>query len=177
MVALVMVFLLACYVLKVFFPEQFVLAIENDAFVKAGNYIDTHAWAEYTFGIFTSFATYWFYLCACCHRWYLKWWECLIVLGVIGASIGLTFVDINLYTALSYSSFVVLPLIFKSDLKTVGVCFSIHLFSQMLTLSIINIPMYMQHINTLTITAVGFESYLWLLLLYFAFNYKKNKEV
>lgn len=176
MIALVVIFLCACYVLKIFFPEQFVLAIENDAFIKAGDYIDSHAWAEYTFGILTSFITYWLYLCAVCRRWYLKWWECLIVLGVIGVSIGFTFVYTMLYSALSYTSFVFLPLLFKSDLKSVGICYTVHIFSQFLTLSIRNLPAYIMHANTLILTAIGVESYIWLVLFYIAFNYKNKEE-
>lgn len=172
MLALVIIFLCALYILKIFIPEQFVLSVEIKVIVDIGNYIDTHAWADYLFGIITSFATYWLYLCAVCKRWYLKWYECLIVLAVIGANIGLTFVDINLYSAFSVCTFILLPLLFKSDLKSVGVCFTIHSISQALTLSIRNISMYMQSINSLTIYIVGLESFIWLLLFYLYNNYK-----
>lgn len=176
MVVLVGVFIFTCYILKIFFPEQFVMAIENETLISIGNYIDTHAWAEYSFGILTSFITYWLYLCAVCHRWYLKWWHCLIVLGVIGASIGLTFVDINVYTAFSVISFIVLPAIIGSDLKSVAICFSIHSLSQCLTLTIRNLPIYMTHINSLILNVVGIESFLWLVLFLFLFNYKNEKQ-
>ena len=178
MIALVVIFLCACYVLKIFFPEQFVLAIENGAFIKIGTYINAHTWADYVFGICTSFITYWFYLCAVCKRWYLKWWECLIVLAVVGANIGLSFVDINIYSSFSVATFVILPFIFKSELKNVAIAFPIHSFSQTLTLTIRNFPVYMTHINSFSIYLVGIESFLWLVLLYLAFNYKdKKKEV
>ena len=70
------VFLTACYVLKFFFPQQFVMAIENPTLISIGQYIDGHQWLFYLFGIFTSFISYWFYLCAVCKRWYLNWWQC-----------------------------------------------------------------------------------------------------
>lgn len=175
MIALVIVFLLACYILKIFFPEQFVMSIENETIITIGNYIDSNAWAYYLFGIATSFLTYWLYLCAVCKRWYLNWWQCLIVLAVIGASIGFSFVDINLYSALSYSSFVFLPMLFKSDLKQVAIVFPIHLLSQSLSLSIRNLPIYMTNINALTIHLLGIESLFWLILFYIYFNYKEKK--
>lgn len=175
MIALVVVFLTACYILKIFFPEQFVMAIENKVLINIGDYIDSHAWADYLFGIITSFITYWFYLCAVCHRWYLKWWHCLVVLGVIGATIGLTFVNYAVYTAFSIASFVILPFIFKSDLKSVAICYPVHLIAQGLTLAIRNLPVYLTHINNLIILAVGIESYLWLILFYFWFNDKEIK--
>lgn len=174
MIALVVIFLISCYILKIFFPEQFVLSVENKTIIEIGNYIDSNEWAYYLFGIFTSFLTYWLYLCAVCRKWYLNWWQCLIVLGVIGASIGLNFVDINLYTALSYSSFIVLPAIFKADLKNVAIVFTIHLLSQALSLSIRDIPTYMLNINSLTLFFMAIETYLWLALFYFYFNFKEK---
>lgn len=174
MIALVIVFLLACYILKIFFPEQFVLSVENEIIIAIGNYIDNNKWAYYLFGIFTSFLTYWLYLCAVCRKWYLNWWQCLIVLATIGISIGLNFIDVNLYTALSYSSFVFLPMIFKANLKQVGIVYSIHLLSQAITLSVRNLTLYLAVINSLNIFILSIDTYLILLLFYLFFNYKKE---
>ena len=175
MIALVIVFLLACYILKIFFPEQFILSVENKTIIAIGNYIDSNEWAYYLFGILTSFITYWLYLCAVCRKWYLNWWQCLIVLAVIGASIGFNFIDINLYTALSYSSFVLLPMIFKANLKEVSIVFSIHLLSQAITLSIKNLTLYLAVMNSLNIFILSIDVYLILLLFYLFFNYKKEQ--
>lgn len=174
MIALVIVFLLACYILKIFFPEQFVMSIENENLIAIGNYIDNNAWAYYLFGIVTSFLTYWLYLCAVCKQWYLKWWQCLIVLAVIGASIGLSFYDETIYSALSYTSFVFLPFIFKANLKEVAITYTIHTFAQHITLSIRDLPLLLTNINSLIFTFITIECYLWLLLFYIYFNYKKE---
>lgn len=174
MIALVIVFLVALYVLKIFFPEQFVMSVENEIIVAIGNYIDSNEWAYYLFGIFTSFLTYWLYLCAVCRKWYLNWWQCLIVLAVIGANIGLTFIDTNLYIALSYSSFVFLPMLFKANLKPIAIVFPIHLFSQALSLSIGNLPIYMTNVNSLTLFVANFECLFWLLLFYIYYNCKEK---
>lgn len=175
MIALVIVFLLACYILKIFFPEQFVMSIENEKLIAIGNYIDNNEWAYYLFGIVTSFLTYWLYLCAVCKKWYLNWWQCLIVLAVIGASIGFNFVDVNLCSALSYSSFIFLPFIFKAELKPVAIVFTTHIFAQFLTTSIRNLPVYIQYYNSLIFAFLTFECYLWLFLFYIYYNYNKEK--
>ena len=175
MIALVVIFLVALYALKIFFPEQFVMSIENETIITIGNYIDSNAWAYYLFGIATSFLTYWLYLCAVCKRWYLNWWQCLIVLAVIGASIGFSFIDINLYSALSYTSFIILPFIFKAEFKPVAIVFTIHIFAQFLTTSIRNLPMYMATLNSLNIVLLSIDLYVWLFLFYIYFNYKKEK--
>lgn len=176
MIALVVIFLTGLYVLKIFMPEQFVLSVENEIIITIGTYIDNNAWAYYLFGILTSFITYWFYLCAVCRRWYLKWYEILTVLVVIGATLGLSVVDVNLYTALSYSSFIFLPLIFNKNakLKDIVICFTIHLFSQALSLSIRNISLYITNPNSITMFLMTLDCYLWLLLLYIYYNYKKE---
>lgn len=175
MIALVIVFLLACYILKIFFPEQFVMSIENETIITIGNYIDSNAWAYYLFGIATSFLTYWLYLCAVCKRWYLNWWQCLIVLATIGASIGLNFVDVNLSSTLSTVAFIILPFIFKAELRPVAIVFSTHMFSQTITLTIRNLPIYLATINSLNIFILSIDMYLWLILFYLLFNYKKEK--
>lgn len=173
MIALVVIFLVALYVLKIFFPEQFVMSIENEKLIAIGNYIDNNEWAYYLFGIVTSFLTYWLYLCAVCKKWYLNWWQCLIVLAVIGASIGFNFVDVNLCSALSYSSFIFLPFIFKAELKLVAIVFTIHIFAQFLTTSIRNLPVYMVNVNSLIFALITIEMYFWLLLFYIYYNYKE----
>lgn len=175
MIALVVIFLIALYVLKIFFPEQFVMSIENETIITIGNYIDNNAWAYYLFGIATSFLTYWLYLCAVCKRWYLNWWQCLIVLAVIGVSIGFSFVDMNLYTALSYSSFIFLPMLFGAKLKPVTIVYLVHLVSQSITLTIRDFNLYFATINSLNIFILSIDCYLWLFLFYIYFNYKKEE--
>lgn len=174
MIVLVIVFLISLYILKIFFPEQFVMSIENEKLIAIGNYIDNNLWAYYLFGIFTSFITYWLYLCAVCRIWYLNWWQCLIVLVTIGISIGFNFIDVNLCSALNYASFILLPFIFKAELKTVAIVFTTHIFAQFLTLSIRNLPMYIATLNSLNIFLLSIDLYLWLFLFYIYFNYKKE---
>lgn len=174
MIALVIVFLLACYILKIFFPEQFVLSVENGTIIVIGEYIDNNAWAYYLFGIATSILTYWLYLCAVCRKWYLNWWQCLIVLGVIGISIGLSFIDITIYSAFSYTSFVFIPFVFKANIKEVAITYTVHTFAQHISLSIRNLPLLIATINSLNIFLLSMDMYLWLFLFYLYFNYKRN---
>ena len=174
MIALVVIFLCACYVLKIFFPEQFVLSVNNETIINIALYIDNNKVLYYLFGILTSFITYWLYLCAVCRRWYLKWWECLIVLGVIGASIGCSFIDANLTSIIGYTAFVFLPFVFKAELKPVAIGYTIHIANQFLTLSIRNLTAYVALVSNLTIFMLSIDMYLWLLLLYITFNYKKG---
>lgn len=175
MIGLVVVFLVALYALKIFFPEQFVMVIENEQFIKIGNYIDTHKWAYYIFGICTSFLTYWFYLCACCRKWKLNWKELIAVFLTIGCNIGLSFVDAQISSVFSLLSMLILPVVFKGDLKYTIIVFCTHYLAQALTLSIRNLPLFVQYMNILIATMLTFEMYIWLILFYVYANYKKGE--
>ena len=174
MIALVVIFLSAFYVLKIFFPEQFVLCIENAKLVEIGNYIDSHKWSYYLFGVITSFTTYWLYLCAVCRKWYLNWWQILIVLGVIGGSIGLSFYDATLTASFGVLSMIVLPLLFKADYRATLIVFSVHYLSQTLTLKIRNLPLYIAYYNSLSFLFLTLEMFMWLFLFYLYYNYKEK---
>ena len=175
MLVLVGVFLVSMYILKIFFPQEFVMAIENERFIQIGNYIDTHQWAYYLFGIFTSFITYSLYCSAVCKRAVLKWWEYLIILATIGASIAFSYVDKEIVTYISIMSFVILPFIFKANLREVAIVYPIHGLAQILTLKIRNLPMYLTNVNSLISFALAFEMYIWLVLFYIIFNLKGGK--
>lgn len=174
MLILIVSFLIAMYVLKFFFPQEFIMAIENEKIINIGNYIDSHAWAYYLFGIFTSFITYSLYCCAVCRRMVLKWWEYLIILITIGASIGFSFIDSEIVLYIGIVSFIILPCIFKAKLREVAIVYPIHSLAQILTLKIRNLPIYIQYHNSLFFALLTFECYLWLILFYIILNLKKE---
>lgn len=175
MIALVVVFLLACYVLKFFFPKQFVMAIENENIVKVGNYVDNHKWLTILCACITSFITYWFYLCAVLKKWYLNWKQVLIVLAVIGATQGLYELDATLSSGFAIVSMLLLPVFFKADLKVSTVVFCIHYLAQTLSLQIRQLPMLLTSVNYATILLLMLEAYFWLILCYLYTNYKKGE--
>lgn len=175
MITLVVVFLIALYVLKIFFPEQFVMAIENEKLVEIGQYIDAHKWLLIACAVITSFITYWLYLCATLNKWKLNWKEIVaILIAILIVQITYEF-DATLSSGLSIISMFIIPMIFNAQLKNVAITFSIHYMSQLLSTLIRNLPLLLTNINTITIILFGAECYLWLLLLYFYFNYKKEK--
>jgi hypothetical protein len=176
MLTLCVAFLLACYVLKFFFPEKFVLFIENEQLLKIGTFVDTHQFVRYICATFTSFITYWLFMCTCKQSWYLDWKECLIVLSFILSARLINFVDSNIASHVSIATFFIIPLICKFNLKIATIVYTVHGLSQVLSLGIRNLPMYMTHINYVSILLCGLETYLWLCLFYILFNYSKGKE-
>lgn len=168
--------LLIMYILKIFFPNEFLFAVENPRIVAVGEYIDNHPWAYYALGIITSFATYWLYLCAVCKKLYLNWKECLLVLFTIGLTIALGFVSEKLVTYINVCGMIILPFIMKANLKEVAIVYSVHGLAQILSLGIRSLPLNMENVCSLTLHMVGSECYLWLVLFYIILNYKKQEE-
>ena len=168
-------FLLAMYVLKIFYPQEFMLNIQNERIIAIGTYIDSHLWLRYICAGITSFIVYWLYCCACCKRLSLKWYECLYIIIAIVIMRVINIFDVNIATHLSIAAFFVLPAIMKGDIKIAALIYLTHGLSQCLMLKIRNLPMYLTSMNYLTILFVGIETYLWLLLFYVIFNYKKKE--
>ena len=182
MIALVVIFLCALYVLKIFFPEEFVMVIENEQLIKIGEYVDNNLWLHIILACITSFITYWLYLCAVTRKWYLNWKEILMVLGVIAITQTLYSFDetVDLASGISIISMLILPVFSKADLKDVAIVFSIHYMAQLLSTLIRGLPLLLTNVNYATIFLMTIECYFWLLLFYLYFNVKrrnKNEEI
>ena len=175
MIALVAIFLCALYVLKIFFPEQFIMMIELDWLINFGAWVDSSWWIHEIFAIITSFITYWLYLCAVTRRWCLNWKEILGVLCTIGITHAMYELDVTIASYLPLISMIVLPAFSRAQLKDVAVVFSVHCVAQLLSISIRSLPALLTSVNYATTLLLGLECYFWLLLFYFYYNYKKRR--
>lgn len=177
MIILVVAFLTGLYILKIFFPEKFVMAVTIDNLVKIGDYIDNNAWAYYLFGIATSFITYWLYFCSTMKKWALNVWQVLVVLAIIGATIGISFYDATLSSVFSMVAMLIVPILFKSDTKYTLIVFSTHYFAQSITLQIRQLQLYVAYYNSLSFMLLTTECYFWLLLFYILPHIKRSKDM
>lgn len=175
MLILTVVFLTAMYVAKFFFPDWLVLTVCSPNVIKFGNYVDTHLWADIIATFICGFATYWLYCCACCGRWALKWWECLVILLVIGVSYTLwKFVpDISMH--FDIVAMLMLPLIFKGSFTKTVITYTIHGFAQILSLGIRHIALRMPSADFASFLILGIDMYVWLVILYLFMNYNKKE--
>lgn len=175
MLVLTVVFLCFLYVAKIFFPQDFVMCIENERLIQIGSFIDNHKWAYYLFGTFTSFVTYWLYCCASCHKNKLTLKENGIILFVIIGSILISLINNEMVGLYSVLSMLLLPILFKGNAKSTILIYCTHYTAQWLTLKIRDLPTYVQYYNMLFATFLTFEMYLWLVLFYIVFNYKEKE--
>ena len=173
MLVLVIAFLLGFYILKIFFPEQFVMTITNEHIVTFGKFVDEHLWLHIILGTITSFITYWLYTCACCCKYRLGWKTCLVLLGIcILVQIIYYFIDSTVFTPLSTAIMLLIPAFLGAKSKCIALVFSIHGMSQWLSTRIRNLPLLLTNVNYATIFLMTIECYFWLLLCYFHNNYK-----
>lgn len=172
---LVIVFLCAMYVGKIFFPEDFVLLVENERLLAIGRFIDSHPPLYYIFGFISSFITYYLYCCAVSRRPRLNWKECLIILAGVIVNRLVSFLDMNIATHISISLFFILPCVTKGNIKDCMIVYSVHGLAQVLSLSIRDLPLYFgNEITFLAGILMTLECYLWLVLFYLIYNYKKE---
>lgn len=175
MLVLSISFLIGLYVLKIFFPQEFVMSIENDRLVQIGTFIDNHLWLYYICCGITAFITYWLYCCACSSRLYLKWYECLYIIATIITIRLISFYDESLSTVISVVSFVFLPALTKGNIKQCALVYTVHGIAQALSLSIRNLTIYLATNNFITVLLLSIDMYFWLLLFYILFNYRKKE--
>lgn len=176
MIGLVVIFLTALYVLKIFFPQEFVMVIENPQLVKIGNFVDKHIWLTRICSGITTFIIYWFFICAVTRKWHLSWKELIATIVIVIGTRLLYFVEPDIANGITTISMFLIPTIFNKDLKLrpLAVTYSIHYFAQLLSLKIRNLPIYLTSINSIIAIVLTLECYLWLVLLYLYFNYKKE---
>ena len=169
-------FLVGMYILKIFFPQEFMMSIQNERIIEIGSYIDNHKWLYYICCAIPPFITYCLYCSACSKRLWLKWYEYLFIVLVIILCRVINFYDINMANIISWCSFMFLPALMGSDIKTSAIVFTTHSIMQGLSINIRNLPMYLMNVNYLTSILMTFECYLWLVLFYIIFNYQNKKE-
>ena len=178
MLVLTIFLLVGMYILKIFFPQEFVLAVENEKIISIGNFLDSKEWLYTLCCVVTSTITYYLYICASSHRIKLKFYELIVIVLV---SLGIRLVGLywsaDLRTILSMCSFFVLPAIMGGELKTLSIVYTIHSISQYLTLKIRDLPLFFgNNVNFISGLLLTFECYLWLILMFIIFNYKKEKQ-
>lgn len=85
MIILCWVFLALYAVLKLVpqLASKFVIVVNNEKIVKVGQFVDEREWLGDIIYFLTTLLTYQFYLCACCHKWFLSIKQYLVSLAII----------------------------------------------------------------------------------------------
>lgn len=168
--------LVGIYVLKLFFPTFVIEVAQIDSITTIGHYIDTHKWAWYLTNGLLGFITYYLLLCTVCKKKILDYKELAIVfITIIILELIKRFLP-KQYTAINLSSLLILPLIAKGNLRIAIFWFVATSILQTFTLEIRNLSLMISDFNSATAIILMIDLYILEFLLYFTFNYKKERK-
>lgn len=184
MLSLCVAFLVGCYVLKIFFPQEFALGIDNARIIAIGTYIDTHKWSSIIFGFVIGFIFDWFYFGAVTKR-LVPHLANIIIMVVYGLALNLYYnfapieIVVNnstLIMAISMCYMILTPMFFTKTIKELSITYSVNAISQVLLLSIRSLSMASANTSALATFIMSIDNYLWIALCYIIFNYNKLKK-
>lgn len=183
MLALVLTFITGIYILKVFFPNDFMLIVENEHLVKLGTVIDSTPVFNYTCSFLIAFIFDYLYFGAVCQQKNLD--KRLVILIILYNAFYVAFYRLapahivarstNLLIALSNCYMILVPMFFTKYIRGLSVTYTINAVAQLLTLNIRNLNLLLTNTNFVIITLMSAECYLWLILCYMLFTRKEEK--
>lgn len=178
MLSLCVFFLVGLYVAKIFFPQEFVMVIENEQLVAIGAFIDNNIILKYMVAFCTSFIVYWLFVGASTRKLIPNKWELIaIFVSIILTQIS-SIIDPDFMSYISVVSMFGIPTLSNASLKDTTIVYATHGFSQILSLKIRGLAMYLTSVNSIVCLFLTGECYLWLTLMYIIFNYptERNEE-
>lgn len=178
------VILVVFYIIKIVNPSFIVGVAEIPSIVKFGNYVDTHLWAYYLFNFTICYIGGTIFYCACCRKKKLNTKQNLLHIGFILFSFVLQKYLYEIYNPFNYVMMIILPFLMlklennltKDTFTSLVCCYAIDIISQALSLQIRNIVIMTIHPNIATLTILLIDTWIWRILLYCYFNYKRSNK-
>lgn len=174
--------LIGVYAIKIVNPEFIVGVAETESIVKLGTYIDTHKWAYYLATILLSFIMEYLYCCACCRKIKLNWKDLIVVFCSIGISLVVQKYIPQMFSVIDVCLLIAMPLVINLINKntnykmiySLGITFLINNLSQLISLQIRDIGLMIAQYNFASLLILVIDGYIWLFILYFYFNFKRE---
>ena len=105
--------LLACFIIKIFGGNFFVILCDNERFISVCEYADTHFWASYLIGVLhTTFSLYFLHLAICERRSY-KRWELITLISTVCIVTAIKLINPNIGVFFDLWQLIVMPMIFE----------------------------------------------------------------
>lgn len=170
-------FLIAFAILKIWFADEFAIAITNQHILSTGSFIDARPWLQQIIAWLTTFITYHFYLCACCMKWWLSLKQYILVAVITALTNTLKYYvnDSNVTLIVNITIMVLLPYMFKADYGTFVIILLAHYMGQILITVIRGEALNEMTYNSINIIIMMADAYVWLLLYYLYSNLYKER--
>lgn len=178
MIILCWVFLALYAILKLVpqLASKFVIVVNNEKIVKAGQFIDSRVWLQQIVYGLTTLLTYHFYLCACVKKWHLSWKQYLVLIAIIVVTNTIKYYVSSLCLIINVLTMVVLPFMLKGDYRTFIIIFVTHYLGQLAISFIRGAEISLVDLNTVSQLICTMDAYVWLLLYYLYANLYKEKK-
>lgn len=176
MIILCWVFLALYAILKLVpqLASKFVIVVNNEKIVKAGQFIDERKWLGDIIYFLTTLLTYQFYLCACCHKWFLSIKQYLVSLAIIVPTFIANVFIPKVALTLNFVAMIALPYLLKADFRTFVIIFTTHTLGQLALGYIRSENLMCVDVNFLSQAIMLMDMYVWLLLYYLYANLYKG---
>lgn len=174
--------LLTIYLVKIINPAFIVGVAETESVVKFGQYIDTHKWAYYLATSIMTFIVGYIYCCACCKKKFLNIKDVIVVICSMIVSLVCQIFIPQYFSVIDMCLMIAMPMIinaldrntYASKFYSFGITFIIHNLAQIISLQIRDIVLMVAQYNYATLIILMIDVYIWLFILYFYFNFKKE---
>lgn len=178
MIILCWVFLVAYAILKLVpqLADKFVIVVNNERVISAGQFIDSHIWLQQILYGFTTLLTYHFYLCACIKKWHLSWKQYIVLCVIIAITNTIKYYLPDYALIINMLIMIIYPFALKGDYRTFVIIFATHFIGQILLGFIRSEPLNSIYYNSLNGLIMCIDAYVWLLLYYLYSNLYKEKK-
>lgn len=181
---LTVVILLAIYAIKIINPAFIVGVAETESIVKIGQYIDTHKWAYYLVTGLISFVIECVYCGACCRKSKLDLRDLAVVFASVVISLLSQIFIPQFFSIVDICLLIAMPMVINlmdkntdaGKLYSFGITFIIHNIAQIISLQIRDVALMIVQHNYATYLVLAIDVYIWMFILYFYFNFKKENK-
>ena len=161
---------------KLFLPNFFIMQLQNTQLLKFGEWIEAREWAYIITNLVLGFVSYYIWGCIASKRYFLNWWQTLIVLAFVGINFVISLYLPTISAQISTISILLLAFIMRNNCRYFTLYFCVHMFSQ---LSILFVRGYVEVLPSLNFGSnlcLYFENLFLLLIFYMSANSMKKKE-
>lgn len=175
MLVLCIVYLVAFYILKFFFPELLLQTITSPSIINLGKVMAKYKVIEFAFKTLSSFIVIYLFASASSGRFKFSWLEFFYIgCGTIICRLCIIFLP-NFYTHTSTAVMFLVAMLCKGKLTYSAISFTLHGYLSMFLFSIKGFETVMLCINNISGFMLALEGYMWLILLAIIFNIKEKK--
>lgn len=169
--------LVFCLIVKQFFPDMFLIVIENERFVAACNFIDGHIVIKEAVYALCSAISVGLYILAVSQKTRFIGRENLVILWLVGVSVAKGFVGDIIAIIFDLINFIVIPLFLRVKILRIICGVGLTLLFQAVSLYIRSVKLENIIDNYLVEVVLMIDQYIMLFLYYIYANYNNFRRV